>query len=156
MNNVSIQPVEITDFKRLHEIEVQIFPSPCSMDLIIGDFQNNPYSRYFKLIYDDEIIGYVGVWVLMEDAQIVTIGIDPRYQGQGFGRYLLNFIINYLKEEGCQRITLEVRVNNIRAISLYHSFGFNEVAIRKQYYENGDDAYLMLLEFYNSDYDVRI
>lgn len=156
MNNVSIQPVEIADFKRLHEIEVQIFPSPYSMDLIIGDFQNNPYSRYFKLIYDDEIIGYVGVWVLMEDAQIVTIGIDPRYQGQGFGRYLLNFIINYLKEEGCQRITLEVRVNNIRAISLYHSFGFNEVAIRKQYYENGDDAYLMLLEFYNSDYDVRI
>lgn len=144
---IRILPVTEYDFERIYELEQRIFPEPYSLELLLHDFVNNPFSRYFKLIEDHETIGYAGVWVLFEDAQIVTIGIDPDFQGKGYGRRLLHYLMDYLQEEGCERVTLEVRVSNEKALTLYRSFGFEPVAIRKHYYENGEDAYLMVYDF---------
>lgn len=145
--NEKILPVEYDDFIHLHQLEEKIFPSPYSMELMVNDFLNNPFSRYFKMVLGQTIIGYAAIWVIMEDAQIITLGIDPDYQGKGYGKAWMAFLIDYIEQQGCQRVTLEVRVSNHRARRLYESFGFKVVAVRRHYYENGEDAYLMLLSF---------
>lgn len=145
--NVKIAPVKLSDFNEIHRIEENIFTDPYPQELIVQDFATNPYSHYFKLVHGIEIIGYAAVWVIFEDAQIVTFGVDKPYQGEGLGKLFLKCIMDFFKEKGCERVTLEVRVSNHKAIRLYQSFGFVKSAMRKNYYENGEDAYLMLYEF---------
>ncbi len=144
MKNISvIRSFELIDFDEIMEIEKEAFNDPCSKNLYIYDFQNNPYSEYYKLILEDRIIGFFGLWIIYENAQITTIAVSPKYQGLGYGKTMMNFIINHVKEANCLNITLEVRVTNEIAIKMYKSYGFYEVVSRKNYYENGDDAYLM-------------
>src|SRR5690554_1643091 len=79
------------------------------------DFFHHPYSVYFKLILNKKIIGYCGLWVIDNTSQITTIAIRPKYQGLGYGKVLLEFIISYLINKKCDNITLEVRVTNNKA-----------------------------------------
>ncbi|HEY8364843.1 MAG TPA: ribosomal protein S18-alanine N-acetyltransferase [Haloplasmataceae bacterium] len=135
------------DFDEILLIEEKAFFEPYTKEIFLYDFNYHPYSEYYKLILDEKIIGYCGLWVIEENAQITTIAISPEYQSKGYGSILLEFIINYLKERNCQNVTLEVRVSNEKAIKFYEKFQFQKITLRKHYYENGEDAYLMILVF---------
>lgn len=138
-----IRNIELTDLDEVMEIEKEVFDDPYSKDLYIYDFQNNPYSEYYKLVLENKIIGFFGLWIIYEDAQITTISVSREYQGLGYGKVMMDFIINHIKEANCRNITLEVRLSNELAINMYKNYGFYEVALRKNYYENGEDAFLM-------------
>lgn len=143
-DDVKVVKVEdLRDFNEIMEIEEKAFAYPYPIDLFIFDFEHHPYSEYYKLMLDDQIIGYCGLWIIFEDVQITTIAVHPDYQGKGYGDKMMEFIINYVKELGCRNITLEVRVSNNKAINFYKKHQFEIVGLRKQYYENGEDAYLM-------------
>jgi len=143
-DNVSIHRVEdVNDFNAIMEIENRAFLYPYPIDLFIYDFQHHPYSEYYKLILDNTIIGYFAIWIIFEDVQITTIAVHPNYQGRGYGDKMMEFLINYVKELGCRNITLEVRVSNIKALNFYKKHLFEIVGVRRRYYENGEDAYLM-------------
>ncbi|MCD7808946.1 MAG: ribosomal protein S18-alanine N-acetyltransferase, partial [Erysipelotrichaceae bacterium] len=90
------------------------------------------------------IIGYVGLWLIYEQSQITTIGVDKAYQHQGYASYMLEKMIDLSLLHGCQTMSLEVRVSNMPAIELYKKFGFEIVALRQDYYRDHEDAYLML------------
>ena len=84
---------------------------------------------------------------MYEQSQITTIGIDPHYQRRGLGRALLEAMIDFALQQDCQVMSLEVRISNQKALSLYQSLGFQTKAIRKNYYQdNHEDAYLMVKE----------
>lgn len=143
-DDVKVVKVEdVRDFNEIMEIEEKAFAYPYPIDLFIFDFEHHPYSEYYKLMLDDQIIGYCGLWIIFEDVQITTISVHPDYQGKGYGDKMMEFIINYVKELGCRNITLEVRVSNNKAINFYKKHQFEIVGLRKQYYEDGEDAYLM-------------
>ena len=144
--NYRIQKVELLDFDEIDGIEKQIFSDPFPKALLIHDFNENPFSRYFKCVNNNQIIGYFGIWLTFEDCQIITVGLLQDYQGKGIGKMMVDFIINFARENSCEQITLEVRVSNQKAIDLYSGFGFIKLSLRKRYYENGDDAYLMKLD----------
>ncbi len=137
---------DVDDFDEIMHIETRAFDEPYTKDLFLYDFLKHPYSVYFKLLLADKVIGYFGLWVVFEEAQITTIAVDPDYQGRGYGKMLMDFIIDYIKDCGCRNITLEVRVSNEKAITYYEKYHFKIVAVRKRYYENGEDAYLMKLD----------
>ncbi len=145
MKNLSVirRIEDVSDFDRIMLIETQAFVEPYTKDLYLYDFLNHPYSEYYKLVLNEEIIGFFGLWIIFEDAQITTLAVDPSYQGLGYGNVIMDFIISYIREKGCQNITLEVRISNIQAIHLYEKYHFEAIALRKHYYENGEDAYLM-------------
>lgn len=125
-------------------LEHQLFSSPWSKDDYIYELSSNPYAKYYVL-EDDKIVGYVGIWITYETAQITTIGIAKERQGEGLSKLLMNKVIEETKD--CEAITLEVRVSNVKAIKLYESYGFKKEAIRKDYYlDNHEDAYLMMKE----------
>lgn len=125
-------------------IEKLSFKTPWSRDSLEYELKRNKCAKYRVIIKDGIVIGYGGMWVMLDEAHITNIAIHPEYREQGFGSILLEDMISTAKKNGIRDMTLEVRVNNINAISLYKKFGFNEVAIRKGYYQDtGEDAIIM-------------
>ena len=126
-----ISQIEASDFDRLYEIEQQVHLVPWSF----GTLKNNQGERYLnlKLIENNQIIGFAICQTVLDEATLFNIAILPSYQGNGFGKLLLNELIIQLKEKGVQTLWLEVRESN-PARFLYEKIGFNDVDIRKNYY----------------------
>mgnify|MGYP000998552979 CR=1 FL=1 len=137
---------DIKDFDAVMIIENSAFLYPWSLELLLQDFLHHPYSEYYKLVVGEEIVGYFGLWIVGEFSQITTFAIKLEKQGLGYGKAMLDYLIKTVTESNCQNITLEVRTTNVKAIKLYEKAGFYKVTVRKRYYENGEDAYLMKLD----------
>lgn len=91
--------------------------------------------------------GYAGFWYDGDDAEIMTIGVGRQFQRRGIAASLMEALIARAREQGAQRMLLEVRVDNIPALALYERFGFARMGLRKRYYQpEGIDAYTMSLD----------
>lgn len=140
-----IRAMDITDLERIVELEHILFTSAWDTSDFIYEILENEFSYNFVLEDKGIIVGYVGVWIMYEQSQITTIGIDPAYQRLGLGRMLMEEMIAFARKQGAIVMSLEVRVSNDKAISLYQGLGFQKEAIRKNYYQdNNEDAYLMV------------
>jgi len=114
---------------------------------LTAELTENPFAKYFVMEDEEtrEFYGHVGLWVDPPLAQIINVYIVPERQHAGLGKFLMDFVIAFLKSRACNTLTLEVRPSNATAITYYKSFGFTKVSVRKHYYEDGQDADLMLL-----------
>ncbi|MFB2770177.1 ribosomal protein S18-alanine N-acetyltransferase [Pelatocladus sp. BLCC-F211] len=83
-------------------------------------------------------------WSILEEAHITILAVHPQYQGQGLGQAILYFLLKNAHELGLERVTLEVRVSNTAAISLYQKFGFKTAGQRRRYYTDNDEDALIL------------
>ena len=93
------------------------------------------------------IIGFTSMWVMADEAHITNIAVRQSYQRQGIGELLLISIIDLAIELKASIVTLEVRVSNLTAQSLYQKYGFAQVGLRRNYYtDNREDALLMSTE----------
>ena len=106
---------------------------------------NNKNSNYFVAKNESlEIIGFAGVWFGFEEAHITNIVTKKSFRHLGIATKLLNCIINYCKKfENIYTLTLEVKESNTVAISLYEKFNFKKVGVRKNYYNNIENAIIM-------------
>ena len=96
---------------------------------------------------EDRLAAMVVFWRVLDELEILDVAVDPLFEGQGLGTYLLSTLFTVGKAGGVRRIVLEVRVSNLRAISLYEKLGFKKVGRRSEYYEdNLEDAFVMALE----------
>jgi ribosomal-protein-alanine N-acetyltransferase len=101
------------------------------------------------------IIGFVGLWIMFNEAHITAIAIRKAYRSQGIGESLIISAIEKSAELGAQVVTLEVRVSNLVAQSLYLKYGFHKVGKRQRYYsDNNEDALLMTTDNITSDYFI--
>lgn len=90
------------------------------------------------------IVGYAGMWLMLDEAHITTIAVRQLLRGHGLGELLLATLIEKAQALGSRTVTLEVRVSNSVAQSLYHKYGFHEAGVRRRYYsDNNEDAYIM-------------
>ena len=93
------------------------------------------------------VVGYSGLWLMVNEAHITTIAVAPEYQGRGLGELLLISLIDKAIELNALCLTLEVRVSNHVAQSLYRKYTFRETGLRRRYYsDNGEDAHIMTTE----------
>ena len=93
------------------------------------------------------VVGYAGLWLMVNEAHITTIAVAPDYQGHGVGELLLLALIDRAIQLGALCLTLEVRVSNHVAQSLYRKYTFRETGLRRRYYsDNGEDAHIMTTE----------
>lgn len=141
---LSYRPMQMADLDAVMQIEPTIFPFPWS----IGNFRDSLNTGYscWVLEKQQQMIGYVVLMLVLDEAHLLNISIAKPAQGKGYGRELLKFIMQKAREHGALNIFLEVRVSNKVAINLYEKVGFNEMAIRPKYYpaEHGrEDAMLM-------------
>lgn len=98
------------------------------------------------------VVGYAGLWLMTDEAHITTIAVDPDSQGNGIGELLLLALIDRAKLIGAHWLTLEVRVSNKVAQTLYEKYTFKEMGLRRRYYsDNGEDALVMWTDPIESD-----
>src|SRR5699024_11366049 len=80
----------------------------------------------FIIKTDEKVIGYVGLWLVLEDAQVTNIAIAPEFRGYGIGEQLFGFALQYLLKQGAKQLSLEVRKSNEVAQNLYKKFGLKK------------------------------
>ncbi len=130
-----------TDTKKQLELEEKFKEIFINND-IKRDFQNNPYTNYLIYLIDDKIVGFINYLLIYDRMEIVNFNVLEFFQDNHIGSSLLEKIIEIAKNNKLKNITLEVRSDNVKAIYLYKKYGFKEVAIRKNYY-NDTDGILM-------------
>jgi ribosomal-protein-alanine N-acetyltransferase len=97
------------------------------------------------------IIGFAGLWLMVDEAHVTTIAMHPQYRRQGLGEFLLVNLIDIAHSIGAKWVTLEVRVSNYTAQNLYRKYGFHEAGLRHRYYsDNQEDALIMWTDEINS------
>ena len=106
------------------------------------DLENNVFTRYYIYKKDNEIVAFINYQIMYEKAELIQISVLDNYQNQKIASNLLEYMINDLKKNNVESITLEVKVTNEKAIHLYKKYGFKEIGIRKGYYK-GIDGILM-------------
>lgn len=125
-------------------IENEAYPEPWTRGMFRQEIRS-PQSHFFVAFLDETLVGYGGFWLVEDEAHITSITIRDGYRGQGLGRQLTMFILDYAAKVGARLATLEVRESNIPALNLYQDIGFEAVGRRKGYYNHGhEDAIVML------------
>ena len=142
ITKMEIHTMRLRDLEEIKDILQTDFDDFWSFEIFKEEIVNTN-SNYLVLKYDDEIMCYGGIKIILDEANIMNIVTKKDKRNHGFARFILNELINISKEENCTSITLEVRENNMPAIHLYELFDFIEVGRRKNYYKNGDTAILM-------------
>ncbi len=105
----------------------------------------------------ESIVGYAGLWLMVDAAHITTIGVDPPYRGEGVGELLLVGLIDRALALGAKEMTLECRVSNYVAQALYRKYTFRNAGLRKRYYsDDGEDALIMTTEDLGSEIFERV
>ncbi len=146
MKGFKIMPMRHEDLSEVIYADNMIFGHTLSFETLKNELDINPFAHYFVMrdTATGNLSGHVSVWIDSPNAQILNLYILPEYQGKKLGDDLIAFCINYLDKFHVENITLEVRPSNFKAIQLYEKYGFHKATIRKNYYDNGEDALLML------------
>ena len=145
ITKVIIKTMEKSDLNSIKDNINTDFDEFWSYDNILNEI-NNEDSEFLVCLYDDEIIGYGGIRIVLDVAELMFIVIRKDVRNQGIAKLLLKNFIQIAKEKHISYIHLEVNENNEYAIKLYKDFNFKEVGLRKKYYMNKYDAILFTLE----------
>ncbi len=153
MGYVYIEPVRSYDIDRVLEIERLCFPVPWSKESFKLEVERNRFAKYLAVKYGGEVIGYGGMWLIIDEAHITNIAIHPDYRRRGLGRALLLSLMEEAIKKGIKSMTLEVRVSNLGAQALYRELDFEDGGIRKGYYaDTNEDALIM----WNDDIEATL
>lgn len=108
---------------------------------------DNPNSQYFVALLNNEIVGFAGIWNVLDEMHITNIVTKKTYRHIGIASKLLEKLIETSKEKNVKFLTLEVKDTNIYAIKLYEKYNFKKVGLRKNYYGQNKNAIIMTLYF---------
>ena len=144
MESSIVREMELSDIDSVVDIEKNSFPIPWARGTFISELKRNKLARYYVVEVDGRVVGYAGLWLIMNEAHITNIAIHPKYRGKGMGKKLVGGLIEEILKINIYRITLEVRPSNAAALALYKKFGFVPCGIRPEYYrDNNEDAIIM-------------
>ncbi|KMK74366.1 ribosomal protein S18-alanine N-acetyltransferase [Alkalihalobacillus pseudalcaliphilus] len=134
----------VEDLDQVMIVERDAFTIPWRRELFEQELEVNKFAHYLVYEKDGQIVGYCGLWIITDEAQVTNIAVHSEYRGNGYGEELLSYAMSFAKLMGTKRLSLEVRVSNHVAQSLYQKLGFEPGGIRKNYYaDNQEDALVM-------------
>jgi [ribosomal protein S18]-alanine N-acetyltransferase len=141
---VAFRPMQKDDLDTIVAIEQVIFPYPWTRGNFLDSL--NAGHSCWVMQQDATIVGYAVVMMVLDEAHLLNISVAKAMQGNGLGRLLLEHVMQIGRQYGGLNMFLEVRPSNTSALRLYESIGFNEMAIRRNYYpakHGREDAVLM-------------
>ncbi len=131
------------DLAAVARLEEMCFSIPWSNTAIEEAFANELY-RFVAVEEKGVIVGYANFRIVADEGEIERVAVHPDSRRRGYGRKLMEAMVEYSRKKGVRDMTLDVRVNNEKAINLYESCGFVEEGRRKDYYrEPTEDAIIM-------------
>lgn len=143
---MTLRPWKYGDILKIAEIEKECFPDePWSFQMLASSFDSE---NFYGLAVEDggEIIGYGGITVTYETADIENVAVTEAFRKSGVGSSILRELLSIAKKKGAEKVFLEVRVSNSPAMSMYLKHGFRGVHARTRYYANGEDCIVMTKE----------
>jgi len=143
-SEITIKPMRLEDINGVLEIEQMSFPTPWPRDAYYHELRENRLACYLVAQETHRVVGYAGMWVILDEAHVTTIAVDPVHRRRRIGERLLVALIDEAMKRGARWVTLEVRKSNYGAQTLYRKYGFKDIGIRKGYYsDNREDAIVM-------------
>lgn len=144
-----LRPMREADLDAVMAVEVQAYPFPWSRGIFRDCLQSN-YAMWVQERADGVLLGYGVLSIAAEEAHVLNLCSAPGHEGQGLGQRMLHALLRIARGHRAQRVFLEVRPSNTRAIALYERSGFNEIGRRPRYYpaanHGREDAIVMAME----------
>lgn len=145
-SNIVIRRMETKDVEEVALLEQSIFSRPWSKDDFLDSLQPDKENIYVVVERENQIVAYCGMWCILGEGQINNVAVSEEYRGNGYGYQLLQYLIELGNKQGITAYTLEVRESNCSAIKLYEKIGFQNVGIRKKFYDKPtENAVIMWL-----------
>ena len=146
---LEIDKMELSDLEQISDKLQQEFDDFWTPNILKQELENkNKLNSYYIVAkQNQEIVGFAGIVNIIDEIHIMNIVVKKDKRNKGIGSALLKEIINISTKLQSKAITLEVNENNEPAIKLYKKYGFNQVGLRKKYYNNTYDAYIMTKYF---------
>ena len=142
--NIIYRPMEVKDVAEVHRVERSCFSSPWSRSIFIREVTLNDNAIYVVALLNECVVGYAGIWIILDEGHITNVAVDPKFQRQGIGKGLIEELTLHSMKRGVTRMTLEVRVSNKGAQALYGKLGFTPQGIRKEYYLDDKEGALIM------------
>lgn len=144
LTEIEIRPMTEADLDEVLEIEQVSFPTPWSRSSYASELQQNSLSLYLVVLQEGRLVGYAGMWIIIDEGHITNVAVHPEYRNRGLGCLLMRELIDLAVQNRVTAITLEVRPSNRSAQGLYRKLGFIPNGLRKGYYtDTGEDAIVM-------------
>lgn len=142
---VHYRKMTIEDVPAVHAIELATFPTPWTLDSFYYEITENQFSHYLVAENEaNELVGFCGLWLVIDAAQITNVAVVESVRGQGIGETLMREAMRAATEANMEMMSLEVRITNTVAQNLYRKLGFQDGGVRKGYYtDNQEDALVM-------------
>ena len=137
------------DIEAVVEIEKALLLETIGYEMLANELHNK-YAHFFVAKNNDEVVGYIGGWIIDTTCDMINFVVKEEYQRMGIGTLLYKTLENKTKELNAFEILLEVRKSNLKAQSFYYKHGFKEIFVRSKYYKNGEDALILRKEFYEN------
>lgn len=136
--------MDVRHIPAILEIERRSFPTPWSERAFVSELTQNAYAHYIVALGGERVVGYAGMWLVLDEAHVTNIAVHPDHRGRHVGELLLVELQRRASEQGCTRMTLEVRPSNAVAQHLYRKHGFAPKGLRPGYYtDTHEDAIIM-------------
>lgn len=152
---MDIRAMTLNDIRAVSALEQRVYPEPWS-EGVFHDELAQPNRQYLTAVEGDEIVGYAGMMVVLEDAHITTMSVAPAARGSGIAKRMMVQLIDLARAAGAKHLTLEVRRSNESAQALYRKFGLAPVGLRKDYYLNEDALIMWASDIDKADYEERL
>lgn len=146
--------MKATDIPAVQMIERHSFPNPWSAQAFLAELTENECAHYLVMRRHTHVVGYVGMWIILDEGHITNVAVHPAWRRKGIGATLLTSLEKYAYAYGVRKMTLEVRVSNIGAQRLYTRLGYHKYGVRHKYYQdNHEDALIMWKELTADEYE---
>ncbi|MBI3158231.1 MAG: ribosomal protein S18-alanine N-acetyltransferase [Chloroflexi bacterium] len=141
---LTLRRMATADLDAVHALDQRAFANPWPRSSFEFELNENKASSQWVAEVDRRVVGVIVVWLLVDEAHIATLAVEPELRGRGIAARLLCAALHALAARGATTAALEVRAGNQAALRLYRRFGFVQVGRRKGYYQdNGEDALLL-------------
>ena len=147
---IKIVPMTFDDIDDVLKVEEECFVISWTREDFEREMVENKMALYFVAKIDEKIVGYAGMWHVVNEGQITNVAVLPEYRNMSVGSALMEELIKSAEEREMIGITLEVKISNYTAQRLYSKYGFKPEGIRKNYYKDtNEDAIIMWKYFEN-------
>lgn len=142
IRDLHIRNFRFEDIDTISEIEQASYPDPWSRKMFERELELN-FSHFFVGTVLSRIVAYAVFWQVVDESHLTNITVSEEYRRNGLGKKMLKYIIDFAKYLKTKKMVLEVRENNMPAVTFYRKFGFRKIGSRKKYYSSADDAIIM-------------
>jgi ribosomal-protein-alanine N-acetyltransferase len=140
---VQLRRMDADDLDQILAIEQRNFSEPWTRRAFLAEIETKPISQPLVAVYNDQIVGYVVPWFIVDEMQIADIAVHEDFRRRGLAKHMLAHVCELAERRGCRLAHLEVKSTNAAGCKLYASMGFYVTGVRRDYYGAFEDAVLM-------------